>query len=80
MRKTGAGTCTILSKIGLNLTLLDNIVVENLVNNSADVFKNIPVFDSVKSIQPVEMIPLSDSEGRTSIVPQEPETLFGGDR
>ena len=47
---------------------------------SAALFEGVPVFDSVKSIQPVEMIPLSDSEGRTSIVPQEPETLFGGDR
>lgn len=47
---------------------------------SAALFEGVPVFDSVKSIQPVEMIPLSDSEGRASIVPQEPEALFGGDR
>ncbi len=47
---------------------------------AAALFEGVPIFDSVKSIQPVELIPLSDGEGGASIVPQEPETLFGGDR
>lgn len=43
-------------------------------------FEGVPIFDSVKSIQPVELIPLSDSDGRTSVIPQTPENLFGGGR
>ena len=48
---------------------------------SAAVFNGIPVFDSVKSIQPVEMIPLSadGSQPVQTVVPQEPISLFGGE-
>lgn len=43
-------------------------------------FDGIPVFDSVKSIQPVELIPLSmnGKEPGSENVPGEPTTLFGG--
>ena len=49
---------------------------------SAAIFNGIPVFDSVKSIQPVEMIPLSadGSQPIQNVVPQEQISLFGGDR
>lgn len=44
-------------------------------------FEGIPVFDSVKSIQPVGLVPLSaDSSDDPTVVPQEPEALFGGER
>ena len=44
-------------------------------------FDGIPVFDSIKSIQPVGLVPLSaDSSDDATVVPQEPETLFGGER
>lgn len=48
---------------------------------SAAIFNGIPVFDSVKSIQPVEMIPLSadGSQPIQTVVPQEPISLFGGE-
>lgn len=42
------------------------------------IFEGIPIFDSVKSIQPVGLVPLSDSDG--TIVPPESEVLFGGAR
>ncbi len=42
------------------------------------IFEGIPIFDSVKSIQPVGLVPLSDSDGTT--VPPESEVLFGGER
>lgn len=44
-------------------------------------FKNAPVFDSVKSVQPVELVPLTESKtepGRT-IVENQPMVLFGGE-
>ena len=43
-------------------------------------FDGIPVFDSVKSIQPVELVPLSMNgrEPGGETVPAEPTTLFGG--
>ena len=49
---------------------------------SAAIFNGIPIFDSVKSIQPVEMVPLSadGSQPIQTIVPQESISLFGGDR
>ena len=47
---------------------------------AAALFEGVPVFDSVKSIQPVELVPLSDSDMGSTIVPQEPEVLFGGER
>ena len=44
-------------------------------------FEGIPVFDSVKSIQPVGLVPLSaDSSDDPTVVPNEPEALFGGER
>lgn len=43
-------------------------------------FEGIPVFDSVKSIQPVGLVPLSaDGDEDMTVVPQETETLFGGE-
>lgn len=49
---------------------------------STAVFEGIPVFDSVKSIQPVEMVPLSSdgNEPTQTVTQNEPMTLFGGDR
>lgn len=49
---------------------------------SAAIFNGIPVFDSVKSIQPVEMVPLSadGSQPIQTVVPQEQISLFGGER
>lgn len=49
---------------------------------SSSIFNGIPVFDSVKSIQPVEMIPLSadGSQPIQTVVPQEPISLFGGEQ
>lgn len=47
---------------------------------AAALFEGVPIFDSVKSIQPVELIPLSESDSDTVTVPQETETLFGGGR
>lgn len=46
------------------------------------IFNGIPVFDSVKSIQPVGLIPLS-SDGKEplqTVIPAETTTLFGGER
>ncbi|MBR6531833.1 MAG: hypothetical protein IKT61_04965 [Clostridia bacterium] len=53
----------------------------NKADYSPAVFDGIPVFDSVKSIQPVELVPLSRSGGEPvqTVVPSEPMTLFGGD-
>lgn len=45
-------------------------------------FNGIPVFDSVKSIQPVGLVPLS-SDGKEplqTVIPTETTTLFGGER
>lgn len=49
---------------------------------SAEIFNGIPIFDSVKSIQPVEMVPLSadGSQPIQNVIPQESISLFGGDR
>lgn len=49
---------------------------------SSSVFEGIPVFDSVKSIQPVEMVPLSSdgNEPTQTVTQNEPMTLFGGER
>lgn len=49
---------------------------------STAVFEGIPVFDSVKSIQPVELVPLSSdgSEPTQTVTQNEPMTLFGGER
>lgn len=44
-------------------------------------FKNAPVFDSIKSIQPVTLVPITengDTPGST-IVPNQPMELFGGE-
>ncbi len=45
-------------------------------------FTGIPVFDSVKSIQPVELVPLSRSgdEPSRTVVSSQPMELFGGER
>ncbi len=44
-------------------------------------FEGIPVFDSVKSIQPVELVPLGrdGSEPEETVVPSEPMELYGGE-
>lgn len=49
---------------------------------SPAVFTGIPVFDSVKSIQPVELVPVSRSGGEPNqtVVPSQTMTLFGGER
>lgn len=49
---------------------------------SPAVFTGIPVFDSVKSIQPVELVPLSRSGGtpNQTVIPSQTMTLFGGER
>ena len=49
---------------------------------SSAVFEGIPVFDSVKSIQPVELVPLSSggSEPTQTVTSTEPMNLFGGVR
>ena len=49
---------------------------------SAAVFEGVPVFDSVKSIQPVELVPLSSdgNEPTQTVTQSEPMTLFGGER
>lgn len=44
-------------------------------------FLNAPVFDSVKSVQPVDLVPLTENKqepGRT-VVENQPMTLFGGE-
>lgn len=53
----------------------------NRAEYSPAVFNGIPVFDSVKSIQPVELVPLSRSNGEPiqTVVPNEPITLYGGE-
>ncbi len=52
----------------------------NRPDYSSATFDGIPVFDSVKSIQPVELIPLSRSGGEPvqTVIPSEPITLYGG--
>ncbi len=49
---------------------------------SSAVFEGIPVFDSVKSIQPVELVPLSANgdEPTQTVTQTEPMTLFGGEQ
>ena len=49
---------------------------------SEAVFEGIPVFDSVKSIQPVELVPLSSdgNEPIQTVNETEPMVLFGGER
>ena len=53
----------------------------NKADYSPALFKGIPVFDSVKSIQPVELVPLSRSGGEPVQTVVEPEaiTLYGGE-
>jgi hypothetical protein len=64
---------------------VEPFAVYRLRVNKADfspiVFNGIPVFDSVKSIQPVELVPLSRSGGEPTqnVVPNEPITLYGGE-
>lgn len=45
-------------------------------------YRNVPIFDSVKSIQPVELVPLTESgkEPGTTIYDGRPSELFGGAR
>lgn len=49
---------------------------------ASEIFNGIPVFDSVKSIQPVELIPLSadGSQPAQNVIPNENITLFGGEK
>ncbi|MBR3836373.1 MAG: hypothetical protein IKJ69_06290 [Clostridia bacterium] len=53
----------------------------NQADYSPALFEGIPVFDSVKSIQPVELVPLSRSGGEPvqTVIPNEPIALFGGE-
>lgn len=48
---------------------------------ASEIFNGIPVFDSIKSIQPVELIPLSadGSQPVQNVIPNENSTLFGGE-
>ena len=57
-----------------------NITVSH-PNFSKSQYDNAPVFDSIKSVQPVELVPLTDNqrEPGTNIYPQQPMILFGGE-
>lgn len=57
-----------------------NITVSH-PNFASSQYDNAPVFDSIKSVQPVELVPLTDNqrEPGINIYPQQPMTLFGGE-
>ncbi|MDD6275668.1 MAG: hypothetical protein PUB20_02430 [Clostridia bacterium] len=59
---------------------LYNITVSH-PNFSKAQYENAPVFDSIKSVQPVELVPLTDNqkEPGMNIYTQQPMTLFGGE-
>ena len=74
---TGVSGATVASAIIAYEAIFPRV---NRPDYSSATFDGIPVFDSVKSIQPVELIPLSRSGGEPvqTVIPSEPITLYGG--